>query len=47
MHMLWNDEEFQNFCHSQIEWYSRFAPQYQFANAKLGKDILPRWRRTR
>ena len=47
MQMLWNDGEFLSFCHCQIDWYSRFAPQYQFANARFGRDILPRWRRPR
>lgn len=47
MQMLWNDEEFLCFCHSQIDWYSRFAPQYRFANARFGRNILPRWRRPR
>jgi len=44
MQMLWNDEQFLSFCRSQIEWYSRFAPQFQFANAKSGRYHFPRWR---
>ncbi|OPA89654.1 hypothetical protein BFW86_14360 [Pseudomonas fluorescens] len=45
MQMLWSDEEFLSYCHSQIEWYSQFAPQYQFVHARFGRNILPRWRR--
>ncbi|PJH88531.1 MULTISPECIES: hypothetical protein [Pseudomonas] len=47
MQVLWNDEEFLNHCHKQIDWYTEFAPQYQFVTAKYGRHHLPRWRPVR
>jgi hypothetical protein len=47
MQILWNDEEFIDHCHKQIDWYSEFAPKYQFVTARHGRRHLPRWRPVR
>lgn len=50
MQKLWNDVRFLDLCHKQISWYSEFAPNYKFADAKNGwegRHVLPRWRPVR
>ncbi|WP_145278847.1 hypothetical protein [Pseudomonas sp. URMO17WK12:I11] len=47
MQELWNDREFIEHCHKQIEWYTEFAPNYEFITAKKGRHQLPRWRTVR
>lgn len=47
MQILWNDGEFLELCHKQINWYSEFAPQYEFVTDRYGRHRrhnLPRWR---
>jgi hypothetical protein len=41
---LWSDEEFREHCREQIMWYTRFAPRYEFPNARFGRDVLPKWK---
>ncbi|HHS9528945.1 TPA: hypothetical protein ACTW06_004970 [Raoultella ornithinolytica] len=43
MRILWNDTKFIEECRKQILWYSGFAPDYSFPNARFGRHILPRW----
>lgn len=43
MKLLWNNSKFIRECKKQIVWYSRFAPNYSFPNARFGRLILPRW----
>jgi hypothetical protein len=43
MQIIWNDEKFLELCYKQIEWYSEFAPDYQYVKAKYGKFVFPRW----
>lgn len=41
---IWNDSKFIEHCRVQVLWYSDFAPNYGFPNAKRGKLVFPRWR---
>jgi hypothetical protein len=43
MKVLWNDENFIDLCRKQVQWYSEFAPAYEFRQARFGKYIFPRW----
>ena len=43
MRFLWTDSNFVDHCRKQVHWYSNFAPAYGFPNARLGRDVFPKW----
>lgn len=44
MKNIWSDKKFIRHCREQIIWYSSFAPEYKFANARRGRLVFPKWR---
>jgi hypothetical protein len=44
MKTLWNDPKFVEHCHEQVSFYSDFAREYDFPNARRGRYNFPRWR---
>ncbi|WP_041852928.1 hypothetical protein [Vibrio antiquarius] len=45
MYVLWSDPKFRNHCREQINWYTGFAPEYLFPDARKGRLSLPKWRK--
>ena len=43
MKILWSDSDFVEHCRKQVHWYSDFAPNYGFPNARFGKYRFPKW----
>jgi hypothetical protein len=44
MKLLWNDNDFVEYCRKQVLWYSDFAQEYEFPRARFGRLRFPRWR---